>query len=141
MGIVNFSHPPSLLASFTAPLLSQARGLVRWLRTVAEPQASLARNRPSTITRRMMPQTARTVSRRASSFVTSNPRCAGSGSGPLSVSRLKVVREADSAVRRGGAGRMVMSGRMADVCAELDRMVLSETARCSGREHAALERS
>lgn len=35
---------------------------------------------------------------------------------------LRVVREADSAIASDCAGRMVISGRMADVCAELDRM-------------------
>ena len=48
---------------------------------------------------------------------TSAPRC-----------RLRVVREFDSAVSPDCAGRMVISGRMADVCAELDRMALRGTA-------------
>lgn len=39
-------------------------------------------------------------------------------------SGLRVVREFDSAVGPDCAGRMVISGRMADVCAELDRMAL-----------------
>lgn len=43
-------------------------------------------------------------------------------------SRLRVVREVDSAVSPDCAGRMVISGRMADVCAELDRMALRGTA-------------
>lgn len=37
---------------------------------------------------------------------------------------LRVVRESDAAIRPDCAGRMVISGRMADVCAELDRMAL-----------------
>lgn len=37
---------------------------------------------------------------------------------------LRVVREADPAIEADCAGRMVISGRMADVCAELDRMAL-----------------
>ena len=37
---------------------------------------------------------------------------------------LRIVREVDSAVGADCAGRMVISGRMADVCAELDRMAL-----------------
>ena len=37
---------------------------------------------------------------------------------------LRIVREIDSEVGPDCAGRMVISGRMADVCAELDRMVL-----------------
>ena len=37
---------------------------------------------------------------------------------------LRVVRESDSALGAECAGRMVISGRMADVCAELERMAL-----------------
>ena len=41
---------------------------------------------------------------------------------------LRVVRVADSNERVKGAGRMVISGRMADVCAELDRMAALEAS-------------
>jgi hypothetical protein len=41
-------------------------------------------------------------------------------------SRLKIVREFDPGVGASCAGRMVISGRMADVCAELDRMAQDE---------------
>ena len=41
--------------------------------------------------------------------------------------RLKVVREFDAGISPSCAGRMVISGRMADVCAELDRMAQKET--------------
>lgn len=41
-------------------------------------------------------------------------------------SRLKIVREFDPGVGSSCAGRMVISGRMADVCAELDRMAQLE---------------
>ena len=43
-------------------------------------------------------------------------------------SGLRIVREFDSAVSADCAGRMVISGRMADVCAELDRMASRGTA-------------
>ncbi|OOG39783.1 hypothetical protein [Polaromonas sp. A23] len=42
--------------------------------------------------------------------------------------RLKVVREFEAGISSSCAGRMVISGRMADVCAELDRMAQRETA-------------
>lgn len=45
---------------------------------------------------------------------------AGAGHGAA-----KVLRKADVA---GGTGRLVIAGRMADVCAELDRMAASEAA-------------
>ncbi len=43
-------------------------------------------------------------------------------------SRLRIVREFDANVSPGCAGRMVISGRMADVCAELERMAQREAA-------------
>lgn len=41
---------------------------------------------------------------------------------------LRVVREVDSGISPDCAGRMVISGRIADVCAELDRMALRASA-------------
>ena len=41
---------------------------------------------------------------------------------------LRVVRESDAALGAECAGRMVISGRMADVCAELERMALRADA-------------
>ena len=38
------------------------------------------------------------------------------------VQRLKVVRQFEPGASRSCAGRLVISGRMSDVCAELDRM-------------------
>ena len=42
--------------------------------------------------------------------------------------RLKIVREFDAGIAPSCAGRMVISGRMADVCAELERMSQREAA-------------
>jgi hypothetical protein len=41
---------------------------------------------------------------------------------------LRVVRVLESCQAASGAGRMVISGRMADVCAELDRLAALESA-------------
>jgi hypothetical protein len=41
---------------------------------------------------------------------------------------LRVVRIVEAGQASALAGRILMSGRMADVCAELDRMVERETA-------------
>ena len=41
---------------------------------------------------------------------------------------LRVLRECDAGQAPGEAGRLVISGRMADVCAELDRLVEHEAA-------------
>ena len=46
------------------------------------------------------------------------------GNTVLRAAPLRVIRESDSAIGAECAGRMVISGRMADVCAELDRMAL-----------------
>lgn len=47
-------------------------------------------------------------------------------------STLRIVREADAAIRPDCAGRMVISGRMADVCAELDRLALLASGGTAG---------
>ena len=41
---------------------------------------------------------------------------------------LRVVRVVESGQARSDVGRMVISGRMADVCAELDRLAACEAA-------------
>ena len=45
------------------------------------------------------------------------------------VSLLKVMREFEPGMARSQSGRMAISGRMSDVCAELDRIAQKETAR------------
>jgi hypothetical protein len=42
---------------------------------------------------------------------------------------LRVVHNIDSGIPVGSSGRMVISGRMADVCAELDRLAAIDSAR------------
>ena len=49
-------------------------------------------------------------------------------SAALKAAPLRIVRESDNALGVECAGRMVISGRMADVCAELDRMALRAAA-------------
>ena len=46
---------------------------------------------------------------------------------------LRVVRVCDAHNPAGEMGRLVISGRMADVCAELDRLVAREAAQQQGR--------
>jgi len=41
---------------------------------------------------------------------------------------LRVVRVVETGQARASVGRMVISGRMADVCAELDRLAAREAA-------------
>ncbi|MBU3650186.1 MAG: hypothetical protein FGM28_07770 [Limnohabitans sp.] len=48
---------------------------------------------------------------------------------PLHAARtLRMARVQDDSLPKHQAGRMVISGRMADVCAELDRLVALERA-------------
>lgn len=49
---------------------------------------------------------------------------------------LRVVRVAETGLHRSSVGRMVISGRMADVCAELDRLVARESEQLLGAEVA-----
>jgi hypothetical protein len=48
---------------------------------------------------------------------------------------LRVTRLVDQGCAGSSAGRMVMSGRFDDVCAELDRLVALESAREAARHH------
>jgi hypothetical protein len=113
MGLVSFS-PSARLASLSDPLRLPAQSLARWLRSVTRVEGRQTQDRftsngcgPSGLADQDLP----------------SRDCAFES---RSVNRLKIVRETDSAVRRGAAGRMMISGRMADVCEELERMVQSE---------------
>jgi hypothetical protein len=46
---------------------------------------------------------------------------------------LRVARVTDAQTRPGQAGRMVISGRMDEVCAEIDRLIKLETQRQNTR--------
>jgi hypothetical protein len=48
---------------------------------------------------------------------------------PRAAKPLRVVRVVEASAPRAIAGRMVISGRMADVCAELDRLAAQEALR------------
>jgi hypothetical protein len=74
-------------------------------------------------------------SRRGSSsglrYVGIRPSCAvrqNAADRPSPTRPLRVVRMLDARQPGENAGRMVISGRMADVCAELDRLVALEAA-------------
>lgn len=60
--------------------------------------------------------------------------CVATPAAPASIKReahrpLRVTRLVDQGNHATSAGRMVMSGRFVDVCAELDRLVELESAR------------
>ena len=108
----------SIALSAFPGILAPIQGFVQWLSGGARPSPSV---------------------RPAAGFATDSiashayPEKAGATiqakSAPLirSSSRLRVVRVMEAGQKPGQVGRMVISGRMSDVCAELDRL-----AACSG---------
>ena len=125
MQVVNFSH-----FSYLAPLLAPVATLAAWLirpvpaeRLVPPAHAPLAHQRLTLPFARAGSSPHKHPSGQVSSFrsavfETRNP----------AIARLKVVREHDAAVSPTCAGRMTISGRMADVCEELDRMAQREAS-------------
>lgn len=120
MGIVSFSHSPIL-----SVLLAPVQALAAWFvpaqdragRFSAPARAQRASGQLS------LPFASGTPTAPRESAQTS--RATPKGATP---SRLRIVREFDANVSPACAGRMVISGRMADVCAELDRMAQREAA-------------
>jgi uncharacterized membrane protein len=131
MGIVSFSHLPMqsvLLAPVqaVAAWFVPAQNAANHLAVPAHPQ-QVAKQ----LTLPFAPEGSITRRRAATSHsVVTKTRRSASKLSPIS--HLKVVREFDAAISPACAGRMVISGRMADVCAELERMVQHE------RMHARL---
>ena len=128
MGIVSFSHS-SMLSVLLAPVQALAAWFVpaqnasgrfsppaaaQRFNQLALPFASPSR----TAARQHQPAVASAIDGKTSKLPLKKP----------APSRLRVVREFDSNVGPACAGRMVISGRMADVCAELDRMAQREAA-------------
>jgi hypothetical protein len=98
---------------FLAPL----RQLLAWL--LPSPSHRLASYTvPRATDRRTAPDfiASRAVSTRANTINEHKPK------------PLRVVRVLESGQPRSDVGRMVISGRMADVCAELDRLAACEAA-------------
>ena len=122
MAIVDFSRSPIF-----SVLLAPAQALAAWF--IPSQRASDQRTVPLAVqhasNQLALPfASGATIVRRRSAAANSGKT---SATNPVP-SRLKVVREFDSSVSPACAGRMVISGRMADVCAELERMTQRETA-------------
>lgn len=125
MQVVNFSH-----FSYLAPLLAPVTTLAAWLIRPASTKPLIPPAHAPLAHQRLTLPFARAGSPRhkhASGRVSSFKSAAFEAKNPA-IARLKVVREHDAAVSPACAGRMTISGRMADVCAELDRMAQRETA-------------
>ena len=124
MGIASFSRSP-LLCSLLAPLQALA---AFW--APARPPVSAASISPVPAFRRL----AANDSSATKSIADSARPTGAAGSkhcqnaARTAPRRLKVVREFEAGISPSCAGRMVISGRMADVCAELDRMAQRESA-------------
>lgn len=126
MGIVSFSHSP-MVSVLLAPVQAVAAWFVPAPNTTSMVVAPAPTQRvPKQLTLTFaLPCAAagNTGRRRAASSRSVGTKIGKTASQLPTISHLKVVREFDSAVNPACAGRMVISGRMADVCAELDRMV------------------
>lgn len=118
MGIVSFSHSPLL-----SILLAPAQALAAWF----VPATRSGRYGASARAQRANGQLALPFSSGAATALRETTPGKAMPKRPAP-SRLRVVREFDANVGPACAGRMVISGRMADVCAELERMAQREAA-------------
>lgn len=117
MGIFNFSHAPVL-----SGLLVPIQALITWFPSAkrVSGQLSVTAGARQAHDHPALPFASGVTPARHCS---ANAKFGKTGSKPPFPSRLKVIREFDSAISPACAGRMAISGRMADVCAELERMV------------------
>ncbi|HSV35941.1 MAG TPA: hypothetical protein VLI46_10310 [Ramlibacter sp.] len=99
------------LGGWLAPL----HGLVGWLTGAAPRSPGAMRTRPELAK----------AGRACSSWATLGPRITPHIT-PRAHRPLRVVRVVEASQAARSAGRMVISGRMADVCAELDRLAAQE---------------
>ncbi|RYX98283.1 MAG: hypothetical protein EOO28_01430 [Comamonadaceae bacterium] len=135
MGIIGFSQSP-VLSVLLAPLQAVVTFFAPWRReggVACDASAALSRiHLSSARTTRNHVLAGGCPARPAQTGAASISKlpCNGATSRNVRVPRLRVVRELDAGVASSCAGRMVISGRMADVCAELDRMAQREAASC-----------
>ena len=129
MGIISFSHAP-MLSALLAPvqalvsLFLPAQGMAGASRFSAPAVAQLTSRQLA------LPFASNdfTATRGASTRATGALAAQCPAAKAPRPGRLRVVREFDSNVSPTCAGRMVISGRMADVCAELERMSQREAS-------------
>lgn len=125
MGIASFSHSP-VLSILLAPLQALAALLVPAQAASANPPSPSGHARqPCRPAKPALPfATGKTSALRRPALAASKPCKAASH--PTASSRLRILRQFEPGISPACAGRMVISGRMADVCAELDRMAQRE---------------
>ena len=127
MGIVSFSHT-SMLSVLFAPVQALAAWFVPAQRASSQFAVPAGARRGPNQLALPFASGGTAVRRRPASAPSVAAHSGKTSSKKTTLSRLKVVREFDSAVSPACAGRMVISGRMADVCAELERMAQREAA-------------
>lgn len=113
MGIISFS-PAFFRLSATSVLLAPVHALVAFFVPAQTASANL-RDAAS------LPVTQRTL-------VPITTKSHQNASPARTLRRLKVLRQFESGASQSYTGRLVISGCMSDVCAELDRMARLETA-------------
>ena len=118
MGIVSFSHSSTL-----AMLLAPVQALAAWFVPVQDRSGRFAAPARA---QRASGQLALPFASGAATAPRESAQAGKTRPNRTTPSRLRIVREFDANVSPACAGRMVISGRMADVCAELDRMAQRE---------------
>ena len=111
MGIISFS-PVFFRSSALSILLAPVHALVAFFVPAQSASASV-RQAPS-------PAVAQRI------FAPMPAKCHQNSAPAKTLCRLKVVRQLESGANQSCTGRLVISGRMSDVCAELDRMARIE---------------
>jgi hypothetical protein len=125
MGIASFSRSP-LLSVLLAPLQALA---ALWV--PAQPPASVIPSSPVPAFRRLAANDAsatKFIAAYAQPASATGQKHGQTMARTAAPRRLKIVREFEPGISPSCAGRMVISGRMADVCAELERMAQREAA-------------
>jgi hypothetical protein len=117
-------------ASLWSPLTGPVQSLVAWLtRPSNTPTLVPPANAPLAYQRLTFPAASRgSIGRWQPVRPASSFRAAPSSPVAPTRSRLRVVREHPAAGGPACAGRMVISGRMIEVCAELERMTQREAS-------------
>ena len=126
MGIVGHLLPSS-------PSLSLSRlGAPGWSMLLAPVQALVALFMPAQSVQanhRLGVHSSVSCQSQAQIIVKRVPALAVAAASTHPVRRLKIMREFEPGMGRSQSGRMAISGRMSDVCAELDRIAQHDTPR------------
>ena len=119
MGIASFSP---LFARCNSPGLSTMWAPLQTLATFLVPA------RPASVGQRTITYPAAEHLANVQKVLQRRPVAALASGGAQPPRALKVIREFEPGLKRSQVGRMAICGRMADVCAELDRIALKASA-------------